>query len=192
MSFVRRQSIAGLLGIAGTFGQALPVWAAEGGESHSPNYSSLIWYIVNFTMYAIVIRILFVKKGSPALEQRAAEVKKHVEKAALDLARAEENLSILQRRLKQIAVEKGELIESYEREAKQMGEAIIAQAHTAASRITADGRRQADTELSQAEKEIRHEVVAKAMNLAKQRLSSGLSAEDDQRLREQILREALF
>ena len=164
----------------------------ESAGQHGPDFSSLTWYVINFLLYAVLIRTLYFKKGAPYLEQRAAQVKQHIEKATLDLSRSEENLVILQQRLKQIAVEKSELIESYEREAHQMGTAIIEQAHTASRRIAADAKRQADSELSQAQKQLRHEVVTRAMALAKSQMEQGLSAEDDRRLRGQILREALF
>ena len=194
MSFLERLTKAGLTNLLTLPLCALPAFAAQAAEGahHGPDYSSLIWYVINFLLYVFLIRTIYFKKGAPVLEQRAAQVKQHIEKAALDLSRSEENLSILQQRLKQIAIEKGELIESYEREARQMGAGIVEQAHAAARRIVIDGKRQADTELSQAQKQLRHEVVTRAMALAKKRMEEGLSADDDRRLREQILREALF
>ena len=171
----------------------LPAFAEEhAAAEHAPDFSSLFWYVINFLMYALLIRTIYFKKGAPVLEQRATDLKQHIEKAALGLSRSEENLSILQQRLKSISIEKGELIESYEREARQMGDSIIEQAHVSARRIAADAKRQAENELSQAEKQLRQEVVSRAVSLARQSMEAGLSAEDDRKLRQQILREALF
>lgn len=177
---------------------ALPqsVFAAEAAhEAHGGghvDYSSLIFYAINFAMYLVVMSIIYRRKVAPLLEQRAIAVKQELERAALGLSRAEEDLAILQRRLKLIEGEKTELLEGYEREAKRMGDAVNEAAEIAARRIVSDTERQVESELSQARKTLRREAVLKAIELARKKVSSGFSAEDDRRLRNQVLRDTLF
>lgn len=162
------------------------------GDAHGGYFSSLFWYVVNFVLYAILVRVLYAKKAAPLLVERTKQTKQQIEKAALDLSRSEENLSIVTTRLKHIESEKQELLEQYEREGARMRQTLLEQAEAAARRTESDTARQIENERNQARKELRRMAVVRAVDLAREKLGRGLSDDDDRRLRNQVLREALF
>ncbi len=152
---------------------------------------TLFWPVVNFVTYLFVMVYVYRKLAKPALLRRYQQVKSDLDRAAQELRLAQAEYSDAEERLKLIASEKSELIERYELEAKQMGETVIRNARAAAERSITDTARQIETEISQAEKELRRESIGLATTLVRKQLQAQLKDDDDRRIRKLVVSEVM-
>lgn len=143
----------------------------------------------NFTLYAILLVWLYKRYGTGLVRQRALEIKEQVASAASALAEAERKLEVVQARLSEIDAEKALVVKRYEDEGAAMSRTIVANARKQAERIAADSKRQIDSELQQAKKMLRNEAVDRATEIARRRIGSELSPEQDRLLRKAVVQE---
>ncbi len=145
--------------------------------------------IVNFTLYGILLVYLYRRYGASLVRQRSIEIKEQISKVATTLSEAEHQLETVQSRLSDIDEEKAELAKRYEEEGVAMSAAIAKNAKRQAERIAADTSRQIDAELQQAKKMLHNEAVDKAAAIARSKIGSDLSAEQDRLLRRSVVQE---
>ena len=197
----RRLSFSGFAVCAATafteiFASPVAIAVAETAEHGATGHAAagletLFWPVVNFVTYLFVMVYVYRKLAKPALLRRYQQVKSDLDRAAQELRSAQAEYSDAEERLKLIASEKSELIERYELEAKQMGETVIRNARAAAERSITDTARQIETEISQAEKELRRESVVLATTLVRKQLQAQLKDDDDRRIRKLVVSEVM-
>lgn len=158
-------------------------------DSLTSGLSSLLWPAVNFILYVIAGIFLYRKYAAPLLRARSIQVEQELRKVVADLADAVRALTTVRNRLVNLDNEKLEIIAHYRNEGQKMAEVIVSNARKAADRMTIDVGRHIEHEFSQAKKETRRELLFLATKKAKEKLERGLSASDDRRLREQVLRQ---
>lgn len=164
---------------------------ASGGEGHGapPSISTLLLPALNFSFYVALVLFCYWKFGRAALSNRSTQIAQQLDKSAALLAEAEDEFAQLKQRLAQIAAEKTEVIRQFEHEGQNLAQTITAHAEKSAAELKKDAQRRIMSDLSRAKAEIREEIVARATVLAKQRLLAELSAEEDSRLRQDLLQD---
>jgi F0F1-type ATP synthase membrane subunit b/b' len=162
--------------------------AADHGAHAPAELSSLWWTTLNFLIFAFIMGRLYKKYGRPALLSRAATFEQHVKKAAQVLDDAERELRDVEERLQAILDEQREIRERLVREGTQVAAQIVAQAEQSALAVRSDVGRRIERELSAATADVREQVIARATEVARRKLASGLSEEDDSRLRQDAVR----
>lgn len=165
--------------------------AAEGEVAHHADISTLFLPTINFVLFVIAMTWIYRKHLSSVVQGRSANIADHIRRSAAALHESEAEHQERCDRLRNISDEKKELELRFEDEGLKLAEMVIAQAHSQAERIEADAARQIETELNQAAKEIRAEVVAQAVGEARRLLRETLSAADDRKLRRNVLENTL-
>lgn len=154
-----------------------------------PGLSSLMWPSVNFVLFVVAAIFLYRKYAASLLRARSIQVEQELRRVAADLAAAVRELTTVRNRLVNIDHEKSEIIAHYRIEGQKMAEVIVSNAMKTADRMALDVGRHIEHELNQAKKETRRQILLLATKKAKGKLEKGLSANDDRRLREQVLRQ---
>lgn len=170
----------------------LPVEAAEAGGAHHVDFTTLYWPAVNFIIFLTLATYLYKRFVPPLLKARAREIGDALRQAAFALQEAQEGLGLARKRLADISQEKAEFTQRFAIEAEKMTQAVLYDAKVKAERFREDVERQAETELKHSEEELKQEVVLLAINAVKKRLSGAVSADDDRRLRHEVLQPSLF
>ncbi len=160
---------------------------AAGGAGHA-SIASLFWPAVNFTLYAILLSYGYRKVARPLLRDRSVQLKQDITSAAKALDEAEREIAALQQRLELIDEEKSALRNRLQGDGDNIAASLITDAERAAKRKREDTERRILSEFARVRAEIQREVVYSATATARQRLSSELSREDDQRLRQEAVR----
>ncbi|MCC6932891.1 MAG: ATP synthase F0 subunit B [Deltaproteobacteria bacterium] len=156
--------------------------------THGPaTISSLFWPVLNAVIYVFVIIYLYRRYGRIAIKEHALKVTRHIESAARQLSEASSAFTRTKGRLDNIEVEREQVIKEYEDEGWRLAEEIKQQAVQNAQALKNAVKRQSAKELIQAQNELRQEVVAKALDLARKRFATELNNDDDRRLREQAI-----
>ncbi len=166
------------------------------GESpmsvHTTDYSTLLWPVVNFSIYLAIFIYLYRKHVPQRLRARSIEIAEQLQRAAHSIHQAEHEFELLDRRMKQIEAEKSDLTAKLANETDSLIKVIQAEARGRVERLLKDNARQIDTELRAAEKELRRETALVALDAARDRLKRDLSGEIDRRLRQEVLQPGLF
>ena len=169
--------------------------AAEHGAGHGGHapagIESLIWPAVNFFIYAAMMHHFYKKYARPALLARSANFEQHVQRAAKVLEDADRELHKLEARVQGIAEEQRQIRERLATEGAQIAAQVMTQAEQTANSNRRDVGRRIERELNAATNEVKQLVIAKATEIARAQLRSGLSTEDDFRLRQDAIRSLL-
>lgn len=181
-----RSRVFYLAALAAVWG--VPSVALAAGAGGHATIGSLFWPAVNFTLYALLIRYGYRKVGKPLLRDRSVQLKQDMGSAAKALEEAEREYTSLKQRLELIADEKSALKKRLEGDGENIGASLITDAERAAKRKREDTERRILSEFARVRAEIQREVVYSATAAARSRLSSELSREDDQRLRQEAVR----
>lgn len=142
----------------------------------------MLWKVINFSVLAIVIIVLWLKVVSKLLKNRSAEIaiaiedalraKEHAESKA---AEYKEKISTLESRVTEITAE-------LRCEGEKEKERIIREAEEAAARLKESVKLTAGQELKQARLDIKKEVSELAMEMASTILVSEVKPDDQKRL----------
>lgn len=167
---------------------ASEAWAAGNAHHEAPDFTTLLWPVVNFGIYFFILSWIYKKHGRPALLARTASVEQQLRHAASVRVDAERELADARERLDRIEEEKGQITQRLQEESKRMATQMLENARQAANNAELDVRRRIASEEAHAAADVRAEVIARAAKLARERLSVALSEEDDYRLRQETLR----
>lgn len=159
---------------------------AHGG--HHAGIESLVWPTINFAIYLALMSYLYKRFAGPALKARAVTFDEQFRRAERALEDAERELRGAQNRADQIEEEQAAIEARFGAEAQSLSRDIADAARRSIAQIEADVQRRIDSEKARAFEQLRHEAVARAARLAREKLRSGLSADDDYRLRHETLR----
>lgn len=155
---------------------------AHSGEHVSP-WVSFPFYIVNFTLFVLLIRYIYFRYVAQLVSARSDMTRELLSRAERELMSANEDYSIRQQRLSSIADEKHAMIERFDREGLQLARVIEENAIKTVERIGVDTRRQIEAELLAAKKELREKIILLATDMVQEQLSRELTEEVDRKLR---------
>ena len=166
------------------------VLAAGGGHdaAHSPGISTLMWPVVNFSIFAWIMAWVYRTKVVPLLRDRRMQVEKSMQDAAGRLQLADEQLKAGRQKLDQIETLRATVIADLERDGENQSALMAENAQAAARRIGEDAVRRIAGDLRKAKEEVRREVILKAAELARFELQQSLSDDDDARMRSEAVR----
>lgn len=163
-------------------------WAASGEAHAEAHLSSLSWPAVNFTLFALLILYLYNKLAKPKVLAHAVEVEQALQKTARIFEEADRELYSAQNRLKGIHEEQKEIEQRLETEGAQLAAEVIDSAEKAVLQIKHDISKKIQQKQRAAQAEVRALVLKQATDLARKQLASGISPEDDLRLRQEAIR----
>ena len=162
--------------------------ASDDHAHHAATISSLGWPLVNFLIYVSLLLYMFKRFAAPALLDRAASFEQHLRRARQVLDDAEREVRQLQDRLKGIREEQDAIRSRLTHEGEQLAAHAVAQAEQTASNIEKDVSRRVARELHVASADVKQQVIRRATDLARAELASGLSDQDDHRLRQEAVK----
>jgi F-type H+-transporting ATPase subunit b len=157
---------------------------AASDHAAAAGVETLIFPIINFTLFAFAVVYLYRKYGAPILMERRVQFETRLNSSQRLLVQAEQDLAAVSDRLASFDEERQEILTSLKREGEAMAEQILRNAQANAEAIDRDGKRRAEREYQQAVGELRRLVVEQASQKARRKLEQNLSAEDDRRLRQ--------
>lgn len=162
-------------------------------EVHAgPDFSTLFLPGVNFAIYLVLLVYLYRRFVPPLLKARSVQIASDLKKASSELALAQEEMDTLKKRIQNIAEEKRDLTERFEDEAKSFATLILEEVKERAERLQKDTTRQIERELDRTRKEIRQEIISRAVILTRREIQASLAADEDRRLRRGLLQPSMF
>lgn len=184
-----KKLFAGLLGLQYLcISEAL----AAGAQAHSPApLSSLNWPAVNFTLFVLLMVYLYKKLAKPKILAHVVEVEQALQKTARVFEEADRELCAAQARLKSILDEQKEIEHRLATEGAQLAAEIMDSAEKSVVQIRGDIAKKITQKQRAASDEVRALVLKRATDLARKQLASGVSAEDDLKLRQEAIRNIL-
>ena len=160
---------------------------ASSSAHGSPTIANLQWPVVNASIYLIILIWIYKKHLRGLVANRADKVQGFLDASKQLVDKANEYLKEVIKRRDTLELERSKLIAEYEKEGERTSLQIIQNAYQQVKSQDEATERQIASELNQAQNEIRSEVVIKAIGLAKRRLQSEFSYEQDKQLRAQAL-----
>ncbi len=166
--------------------------AAPGAEHHEQTYFGIPGWILKIANMLLFIGVLAYFVGGPvkkAFAERSAAIRRASDEAKERRVKADQMASDIQARLAAIEQEVKAIHERAQAEGERQKRELIASAEAEAQKILAAARTEVDNRLKHA----RHELTAYAGQLASERaeqiLREKITAEDQQKLFQESLRE---
>lgn len=159
--------------------------AAE--KSQAEVVRETLWQAFNLVLI-LALMIYFGRKPiSDFFTSRRQGIQTQLSQAAELLSQAEHRNSELQRRLVDLSAELDSIRESSSRRAEEEALRILAEARATADRIRRDAQTAVDQELRRAQAKLREEAADLALELAAQKLQSGVTESDRDRLVDEFI-----
>ncbi|MBI2357373.1 MAG: ATP synthase F0 subunit B [Deltaproteobacteria bacterium] len=165
------------------------VWAAGSGaeEAHGVAWFQLIFPLVNFLIFAYLVKRYLLPVMRNYLSERRSRVVNAVREAEQEHARAEAMVRDYRDRLAGLEAETRELREMLRQEGDRLRAKLVAEAEELAAKIKADAGFLADQEVKAGRQQLRSELAALAHDQAAELLRRQLSPEDQRRLVEEFV-----
>lgn len=152
------------------------------GAEHGGGLSGLLWPMANFAVLVIALNKFLRKPFTDYLAGRSTQIRKDLVEAA-DLSRtANEQLAEVDRKMKALP---GELEALRKRGAEEIAaeeERIASAAAADRARLLTQTRREIDVRLQTAQRELSEHAAGLAVDIARTRLTTGMTAADHSRL----------
>lgn len=169
------------------------------GEAHIENWFSVApevnahapalgWMMCTFAVFCFIVYRAAGKPFAAFLETRHTTVKNAIEEAKKAKEEAEKKQREYEDKLARLDDEVGKLKSEFESRGRAEIERLEAAGKTAANRIMKDAEATIAAELKQAEVTLKAEASRLALEIAEEKIKGALSAQDDQRLRQDFLR----
>ena len=158
---------------------------AAGGEGAS--VASLLWPLINFLIFASLIRYLYKKHVAGLLKARSVSIEEYLGRSKSELLKAEEEYNSLCEKLRDIDADKREIFARFDTEGSKLSKVILENANDLAKRLEADAKRQIDSELNQETRKLKQEAIKLAIDAAQVKLAQELTPEQDKALRAEAL-----
>lgn len=158
-------------------------WAsAAEAEAHAPSISELFFPLINFLIYAFLIRRFVIPLVRDYLRSRRQEVVTLIDDATENKQRAEATVQDYRGRLARLDQEIRSIHSSLQAEGEREKSKLLQEAERLAAKIMEDAAFLADQEVKVARQKIREEMVNQAKATAKELVQRHLSAADQSRL----------
>jgi F-type H+-transporting ATPase subunit b len=164
---------------------AVPVisFAATGGEEgeHGPSWTMTILAMVNFAIYAYIIRRFAWPPLVKYLKERRAAVVSSLEAAARAHAEAEALRAEFESKLRNVEAEAARAREELMEIARLEAEHVLENAKRTAERIRTDARLVADQEVARARRLLQEDAAQLITRVAAELVAKQLTPDDQQR-----------
>lgn len=145
---------------------------AEGGEHHG-SISDLKWFWLNFLVYVTLLVVLLRKPVKAGWASRRAKIADAVSSATSEMAQAERELAAVEALTKNLTAEqqraRGEILSQGELEVQAIGQAATEKS----ARIRSQVKELLEGETRSAEVQFKSNLIARAVELSKERFKSG-------------------
>ncbi|RMD86444.1 MAG: hypothetical protein D6808_03275 [Candidatus Dadabacteria bacterium] len=160
----------------------------SGGEAHhAPSIDTLIFPVINFSLYIFILYMVLRKPLAKKLAERREGMRNFIEEAAEKKTAAVQKLLMTQRKFQKLDDAIVALRERIENEGRSEALNIVDEARLKATQIKERARELAEIERRASEASLRREMVDLVVELATQKISSRLTPELDQGLRQSLL-----
>ena len=152
--------------------------AASGNRA--PALSDLTFYWINFVLYVAVMTFILRKPIRNGWASRTARIRKMVTECTDEVESAERELNAIEALTKGLAAEQERVQQEIFSQAKLEADDIVSNATQRATRIKEQAKEMLKGETRSAESSFRSSLVARAMQLAKERFTKGEFANREQ------------
>lgn len=161
----------------------VPAFASATAEHAAAGVGTLLWPVINFTLYAAIMVFGYKRLAAPALKQQRAEIQEQFETGRAQLADAQRALETIKARNENIEKERAQILAALEAEGGALAVAVLEKAVEDVGYKKGDLARRMLAEQSKLRLELRQAVVRRAALEARAALSEDLDAQRDMRLR---------
>jgi F-type H+-transporting ATPase subunit b len=165
-------------------------WAAAGaaGEPHAAPFFQIIYPLVNFLIFAYLIKRFVLPGARSYLSERRERIAAALKGGADERARAEAMVEEYRGRLGGLENEAAALKERLRQEGERLRARLTAEGEEQAAKIKADADFLVEQELKSARQQLRSEMAVLAQRQAGELLERHLTPEDQRRLVEELVR----
>jgi len=156
--------------------------AYAGGDGLPPDLNAIAFHAINFLLLVGLLTYLLRDKLRDALANRAARVKQEIDQSNQARKDAAQRFEDLEARLDGFETELEQMKTAAEEEADKEHKGILARAEEDAARIAESAQRSIRDETDRARQALRNEVAKLSVDLAREKLSSEVTSDDQQRL----------
>ena len=164
-------------------------WAATGGEVHSPSVSELIFPLINFLIFAFLVK----RFGLPPIRQYLKQRREGLIESVAVAQQAKDEAQTYARKYQHLMETLDEECERLRSELKADGERersrIVADAEESATKLKADADFLAEQEVKMAQQQIHGEMALLAEAAAERVIQRHMVAVDQDRMVETFSRE---
>ena len=157
-------------------------WAASGTEGHVPSITELVFPLVNFLIFAFLVKRYGLPLIRQHLKQRREGLIEAVETAQQAKGEAEGYVRKYQELLKILDQQTERIREQLRAEGERERERIIAEAEESAAKLKADADFLAEQEIKMAREQIRGEMALLAKSAAERVIQQHMEAADQERM----------
>jgi F-type H+-transporting ATPase subunit b len=154
---------------------------AAGGAGDPPDYNAIAFHLINFVLFVSLLTFLLRGKLKDALANRAVRVKGDIDESNRLRKEAQQRFEELEARLdgfeSELATMKTDAVTNAEAEHKN----ILERAEDDAARIAESAQRSIRDETDRARQALRREVAELSVDLARDKLSKNVTADDQSR-----------
>ena len=155
---------------------------AAGGDGLPPDLNAIAFHAINFFLLIALLTYLLRDKVRDALANRAARIKREIDDSNQARKDAAQRFEELEARLDGFESELEKMKQDAVEEADKEHSSILARAEEDAARISESAQRSIRDETDRARQALRNEVAKLSVDLAREKLSQAVTADDQQRL----------
>lgn len=160
---------------------------SAGGADHATPWGTLVFPVINFSIFAYLVSLIVKKHVLPALEARKEHIEADLDESSKAAAEASARLTELRSRLENIDGEKQEILSSLDAQGRNMAKVIIANANEAAKHMAEETERHIKSEQTRAKTEVRRELILEASRIAREEIVKEMSPEVERKVRDKVL-----
>ncbi len=164
-------------------------WAATGAEAHTPSITELLFPLINFLIFAYLVK----RYGLPLIRQHLKQRRERLVEAVTTASRAkgeaekyvrkyQESLEVLESQCERIR-------EALRAEGERERSRIMAEAEETAAKLKADADFLADQEIKMARQQVRAEMALLAEAAAERVIRQHMAAADQDRMVDSFARQ---
>lgn len=146
---------------------------ASAGEGHAPSVWDIRFLWLNFALYLVLLYVLLRKVVVSGWTARRQRVEKAVVSATTEMQSAENQLRSIEQAVRDVKVEQEKARAEVLTLAKEEAASLVRAAEERASRIRSQAKELLKGERRSAEASFRSALVARAVDLARSKFSSG-------------------
>lgn len=161
--------------------------ARAAGAAEPPGWKELLYQLLNFAILVGAILYFARKPLLDYLAGRRSQIKSELDSAASLLSEAEARHKEIHEKLSELQSEMDALQSQARERAEEESQRILAEAQRSAERIQSDASAAIDQELLRAQRDLRAEAAALAVDLAAEILSQQVGDADRERLLDEFI-----
>lgn len=156
--------------------------AYAAGAGDPPDLNAIYYHAINFFLLVLLLTLLLRNKIKDTMANRSARIRSDIDTSNRLRKEAQQRFEDLESRLDGFERELDKMKADAETEAQFEQEAILARGEEDAARISESAQRSIRDETERARQALRREVAELSVGLARDKLSSAVTSDDQNRL----------